>query len=84
MQVKPVAAQQCSVSVSELIFVCACTLASCADYLFFLCFGYGVSKCICSLGRGVHSVHKFVHFGSEHCWSDVGGSEFSSNTERLC
>lgn len=31
MQVKPVAAQQCSVSVSELIFVCA----SCADYLFF-------------------------------------------------
>lgn len=39
-----------------------------------------MSKCICSLGRGVHSVHKFVHFGSEHCWSDVGGSEFSSNT----
>lgn len=35
-------------------------------------------------GEGAHIVHKFVHFGSEHCWSDVGSSEFSSNTERLC
>lgn len=41
MQVKPVAAQQCSVSVSELIFVCACTLASCADCLFSLFWLWG-------------------------------------------